>query len=542
MAATATPTKDRGSVIGRWCPARQAMEPDRQVARALRAGTTGMRAMGTVFLPRDWREREKPEEYVARLLRTFLTPGYDDAIRNISARPFQRPVTLTGSDGLPPELQKIERDADRGGKPLTMLAQEVFEIAADCGVAHILVEYPDNTVADPNAPPAEGIKPGRRKMDGGETMDNDIRPYFCKVHPDNLINWAWKKDAGGRQVLAFICIYESSNAVDPATMEPKRIDRIRYWSDTEWQVWEREGLPDQAATNRIVTDLDLLQTAKQAAAYFGGEDQTRAYTMVSSGTHPVGKVPLVSINLNEFGTDKLQARPWLVNLAWKNIEHWQVGSGRSTVLFFAGTPLLTGSGVDADTVDDGITLGAGATVLSKNENFGMDYVEPGGASFEALKIRDGELKDEMARLGQQPLVEVEGPVTATGEIRASEQQMSPAQTAVEKFEWLLYNAYAVAARWEGGATAVLPESFDVAVFRDFGILTGKQADIVALQADATAGRITPERYLTEAQYRGLYRSDMDPAAEAESAQQSLPNMLPPFPNPDANAPPNQNAA
>jgi hypothetical protein len=521
-----------GSKIGRWCPARQAMEVDRQVGRALRGGTTAMRAMGTVFLPRDWRERQKPEEYQARLLRTFLTPGYDDAIKSIASRPFQRAVELKGGEKLAEELQKIEKDSDRKGLPLTMLAHDLFEMAIDCGVAHVLIEYPDNTIIDKEAPPPKrGAKPTRRVMNSGEAMDNDIRPYFCKVHPDNLVNWAWKKDDGGRDVLAFVAIYESRQAVDPVTMDVTRIDRIRYWSDTEWQVWERAGLPEQQTTNRITAEADLIQTARQAGAWFGGEDATRIYTMVSSGTHPVGRVPLVSTNLHPFGADPLQARPWLIDLAWKNIEHWQVSSGRSTVLFYAGCPLLTGSGAKNDDAEGGVTLGAGALVMSNNPDFKMAYVEPGGSSFDALQKRDAELKEEMARLGHQPLVQVEGPVTATGEVRADQAQQSPAQSAVEKLEWLIYQAYEIAARWEQGPTAKLPEEFDVAIFRDFGILSSRATDIPALQADAKEGRITTERYLTEARFRGLYRSDMDPAIEAEKAAESLPNMLPSFGQP-----------
>jgi hypothetical protein len=90
--------------IGTWCEARKAMEIDRQVTRALRGGTTAMRSMGQILLPADFRERQSPADYQARLLRTTLTSLYDDAIGHLVCRPFQRAIMVSG-EPMPPTLQ-----------------------------------------------------------------------------------------------------------------------------------------------------------------------------------------------------------------------------------------------------------------------------------------------------------------------------------------------------------------------------------------------------------------------------------------------------
>ena len=126
---------------GTWGAARRTMEVERIVCRALRGGTVAMRSMGETFLPRDFRERSKPQEYTARLLRTFLFPGFDNAVGDLAAKPFQRALRVEGSDGLSPELAIIETDADREGTPLTSLAHGLLEHLLD--VVPPLQDVPD---------------------------------------------------------------------------------------------------------------------------------------------------------------------------------------------------------------------------------------------------------------------------------------------------------------------------------------------------------------------------------------------------------------
>lgn len=480
-----------GSRIGKWAPARMAMEVDYQVVRALRGGTTAMRSMREVFLPRDQGEREEPRLYNERLLRTFLSDGYGEGVANIAARPFQRPVKLANAEKLPDMLQRIEVDADRQGTSLTRLAHMALDSGTDRGAVHILVDMP--AVAQ-KVDPLTNTPRDRTLQDD---YDDDLRPYFCIVSADNLVNWAWRKDATGRDVLAMVMIYEARDGVS-LTGEVGTIERIRYWTETEWQVWEREGTAPMSAS-AITTANDLLQVARMAGTQNEGNVQ-RPYKLVTFGGHDLGKVPIVSVVLNKYGNDRLQARPCLINCAWKNVEQWQIASSRANVLWYSGFPILVGAGLSAEQVEEGVPLGAGAQYLSTNENASVEFAEPGGISAQSLKERELELIEQMKGMALSPLLRVTGNKTATGEAIDEKQSQSLAQSWVEALEWGFYAAYEMAAKWIGKD---LPEDFELSIFRDFSLGARSATDLQTLDAARARGDISRETYIRELVERGV---------------------------------------
>ena len=154
--------------VGDWNAARRRMEVDRTATRALRGGTTSMRSLGTVFLPMDFREEQVASDYSARLLRTFLFPAYDNAVRSHSSRPFQRAVQLTEADALLPSLQAIEHNCDREGTDLTTFAECVLADMIDTGLGLVMIDKPMLAVAE-----ADG---STRPMRLDEELAADIRP------------------------------------------------------------------------------------------------------------------------------------------------------------------------------------------------------------------------------------------------------------------------------------------------------------------------------------------------------------------------------
>jgi hypothetical protein len=505
-----------GAKLGGWHPARRAMEVDAQVVRALRGGTTAMRSMGTVFLPRDLREQEIPDEYHRRLLRTFLFPGYDDAVKNVAARPFQRPTEVAGEKSLDERLHMLVTDCDRNGLSLTRFAQACMDTLTDRGVVHILVDHPPAMVDDGTG--------GLRRMNLREAAESNVRPFMCLVSPDALVNWGWEQDAFGQDVLAWIIVIESMESVHPTTLEERSILRLLYYSSTEWQVWERNAPRVSASRTRVTEHADLLQTARATAAQTIANDR-EPYVFVRGATHDLGIVPLVTVNVGRYGYDRLQARPPMMDLAWKNVEHWLSSSEQRNVLHYARFPFLQGKGVSQEQVEKGIRLGAGGMALSTNENFGLAYVEPQGGGVTAGERDLDRLEKHMQALGMAPLLMNKGPQTATGESIDEVKAQAEAQSWVEALEWGLFRAYEYAARWIG---VELPEDFTIAIFRDFGLVMRSSQDLALLQADASASRITPETYLREAKRRGLYADDLDPEAEAEMARDQAPAM-PPMP-------------
>ena len=103
--------------------------------RILMAGTRQMRAAGETYLPKY--DSETATSYANRLARAVLTNYFEDAVRNVSAMPFRRNVTLKDAS---PELEGIMADVDLNGNDLHKFASDVFEDSVVAGLGYIFVE------------------------------------------------------------------------------------------------------------------------------------------------------------------------------------------------------------------------------------------------------------------------------------------------------------------------------------------------------------------------------------------------------------------
>ena len=522
------------NTVGQWHSIRKSMEVDRIITRALRGGTSAMRSMGTVLTPMDHRERSQPQEYVGRLLRTFLFPAYDDAIGGIVDKPFQREISLKDSDQLPQNLQYLEEDCDRQDTNLTQLGRMLMDSLADTGLAFVLVDKPFNMLPDGEAD-EEGNVP-MRAMNLLEESESDVRPYFCFIHPDRVINWSWRADATGKRILAAVAFYEEQHRTDPATLEESTVQMVRVWYEDHWELWERYntsqigGLPTQ-----ITGQMDLLMTAKQSATQTSATDRD-PYVLVNEGVNPLGEIPLAWVNVSPRSGDPFHATPPLIDLAWKNVDDWMVTSSLSNNLHWHSYPALSISGASADLADgtQSVTYGAGATIISRDPNMQVGFVETSGAAATKLMERLRDIRTEEQSLGLAPFLEqVTAGNTATGIDAAGARAQSRVQSWTEQLEWLLYEAYELAMEWETGEDE-LPETFDIDIFRDFGIPTRAQTDLAILTQARQAKEITQKTYLRELQKRGTLGEEVDidmEVAETGAEGPDLSALLRPQPQP-----------
>jgi len=509
-APSQAPPKFREENLGKWCQNRQGMEVEYLLLRALNGGTKAMREMGTSLLPMDWRERQVPRDYCARRDRTTLYPGYSDAVDQIASRPFQRSVTLKDGDKLEGNLKRIENDTDREGTDLTAFSRWLLGSVVDRGIGLFIVDNPQTPAEVP-----DGLG-GKRAAQLPDVEALDLRPYFIRVTADNLIDWAWRTDkASGREVLAYIQLFDENSRTDPDTGDEQTVQRIRYWSETEWAIWERKIPAPSALTGNDVDSPDLTTRAKLSwqRSLNNLKEQGPRYFRQKHGTHPLGEVPLVAVNVNPCGPDRLTARPPLGNLAWLNVAHWQSQSQQANILHYVRAPILKGSGVPKD-LEDGtrqIVLGAGATAFSSSPDFDLSWVSADGSA-----IADGRedlkgIEDKMSKLGMQPLMmPVTSPQTATGVAADELRTQSKAQSWVEATEWGLYRGYELAAKWEG---VKLHESFTITIFRDNSLLSRSQQDLDALDKMRTRGDISLPTFLAAVIERGTLPRDLDIDAE-----------------------------
>jgi hypothetical protein len=224
-------------------------------------------------------------------------------------------------------------------------------------------------------------------------------------------------------------------------------------------------------------------------------------------------------------------------LAWKNVEHWQHSSQRNNLLYFNGASIIVGSNLRQETCEKPIALGAGSQILSTGDAK-VSFAESGGAPLTAMKEKDDELRDEMRSLGNQPLLRVKGGAkTASGEAISEEETQSAAQSWAEALEWCIYECYQMAAQWN---SETLADDFDIAIFRDFGLVARSQQDLTIIDAARARKDMSKDLWLRELRARETLVTIVDDQdiedeiTRLSEEQQSLADMFPP---PAAQQPP-----
>lgn len=466
--------------IGVQNGSRKMMEDWWLLVRTLRGGTKAMRIAGPTYLPLTAQEMQKPTIYQSRLNGTRLFPAYDRAVVDLAAMPFQKAPTLTGVELLPPQLAPMVENADRCGTSLWSFMRQIHEDAIDRGLGIFMVDSvpTDGTLTVPEAEAA------------------DVRPYFARIHPDNLVGFVAESKLGKERIVDLRIREtgtETINGIDTIT------ERIRHWDATTVELWER----------RTMTQQSQQAMATIAAGTSGGS----AWVLLDRRPHGfTDGIPIVVHYTRKLGT--LTAQPPLEDLAWENVAHWQSRSLQDEALKYCRSPILHGSGLSADDVKSRPVLGAGATVLSQDTETEWRFVEITGSSLQAGERQIEKIEATIRALAMEPLVQNGGPDTATGELRADMRDKAAAQQWAEGLEWAFYEGFRMLCQW---LNKPLPEDFDLTLFRDWAILgPGAAQDVAMMQVDAREGRMSRRAYLEEMVRRGKRKEGFD--IEAEMAE------------------------
>lgn len=123
----------------------QAAYNDRQLMRAMRAGTKGMRESGRTFLPQEPNECDK--SYDARLKRSVLANFVKDTIKKLTAKPFAKELSIDCENTHGKAfLETAKTNFDANGTTLHNFAKRVFVEAAWNGLCHIFVDKKGDTI------------------------------------------------------------------------------------------------------------------------------------------------------------------------------------------------------------------------------------------------------------------------------------------------------------------------------------------------------------------------------------------------------------
>jgi hypothetical protein len=379
---------------------------------------------------------------------------------------------------LPDPLSRIVADADRMGSSLGTFAQTIYEDAIDRGLGLFLV---DNV-------PNDGVP-----LTDADRLD--IRPFFRRIEPDNFVGCE-TETSGGREVATELRVrswlYVKQNGVDVLT------DQVERWTKTDVEVWQREigqQVPDREAN--------------VGTAWMVG------YRMLSTRPHgfPHG-IPVVDVYTKRIGM--MHGEPPLEDLAWQNVAHWQSLSMQTEAVHSARHPILKITGVSADAAQSRPTLGPGATLTDTSPDAEVAFVEIGGASLAAGETEIERIEQRCQALGMQPMLAVQGPDTATGEVRADSNEKSEAQKWIDALEWAVHRGMQMAADWLGVA---LPDEFSWTLARDSSLIAGKAADVPVITQLMRDGQIPLAVGIRELVLRGVLATVEDADELAAEVQE-----------------------
>jgi hypothetical protein len=441
--------------------------------RAVQGGTETMRLAGVTFLPRYLAEDQAG--YADRVNRSFFTNIFEESVQNVISRPFSRPVAL--AEDVKDPFRAWSEDIDLQGNNIDQFLRALAEDAWVAGFSGVLVDYP--TVG-------EGATLADERSAGA-------RPYWVHYRAEDIIA-AYSAMVAGRRV----------------------------WTHVRLRAYETSlsGFEEVLAETILVLERD--PASASPVAWTKWQKGEKEWTIAGQGVMTLFEIPFVMLYSSKRVTDG-ECKPPFLDLAHKNVEHWQSSSDQRNILTMGRFAMLAVAGSPAGLDNDGsgnITLGPKTILQTTDVNGKFYFVEPAGHAIQAGERDLDRLERQMRVMGLGPhLQETAGDITATertiDEARATSQVQAFALSIKDAAE--LAFVYTVlwtqpTLAWEA-AMAAGPE---IDINLDYGVTPEDSTHATTLLAAYTAGVITKETLWTELTRIGILGPGFD--AEEEAAR------------------------
>ena len=466
----------------------EAMYRRSQLCRDLRGGHVSMMARAETYLPQY--EGEHEEDYKERLKFASLRNFYAQAVSTIIGKMFAQPPKL--NTDVPKPILNDLKDADLNGNDWTVVAEEFVNYALDEGVSWILVDY--HTVPDAGSLTLE------------DEMKMGVRPYWVVIPQHQVLGVRYTQYNGVYIITQFRYSYSVMEA--DGEFGEKCVDKIRVVETNRYRTYTK----DDKTGDWVQDGLDMPNT--------------------------LGMVPAVALCLDKKGT--FLSAPPLENLAYMNLEHFQIRTDQRRSLSVASYPILAQYGVDAKA---GVArIGPMTSIAFEDPNARMTWVESQGVHLMAGDRELVRLESQMRTFG----LSFENPgmyATATGRNIDASDSIAPIQRWAFRLRDVMNSVLWYMAKWrklsEGGTVNV-----NTSFLKNF--ITVEELKL--LVETLKEGAITKESFLSRMQDYGLLSNEMDInkevddlAAAAERVLKEQQDLLKVAPKPGTPTPPPNNA-
>lgn len=382
-------------------PEYSSMLPQWEMCCDLEKGQRAVHAAGVRYLPKLVDETET--EYAARKARSDFFNAFFRTINGLVGMAFRKdPET-----DLPAVLEGYVDNIDLAGMTLVGKAKDVCEDLLQYGRVGIMVDHP---------PMPDNVSP----MSAAIAENLGMRPAIQTYDARAIINWRYRT-VGNVKVLERVVLKEME-WIDVDEWEQKAEDRYR------------------------VLDLDDAGFYRQRVYRINeGKDELLSVTYPLVRGQALTAIPFVLIDPNGMG-GKVEEPP-LIDLAYKNIAHYQVNADYRHGGHYTALPTLFLSGVSQE---GEIRIGGNAAYTAQDPNARGEYIEYKGSGLSTLESQLERLEQQMAVLGAQMLVQnARREVTATeASINKSGENSVMASLVIavsDAFTWALQ----VMADWVG---------------------------------------------------------------------------------------------
>jgi hypothetical protein len=263
---------------------------------------------------------------------------------------------VLGDDVPAPIVAHLE-NIDNAGTHFDVFASEVFSDALTAGHNGILVEYP---------------KTGGTQTAATE-RSGEARPYWVPICKDNIVSWRTEVIAGKTMLTQIV--FKECTDVPAGVFVDQEITVYRVlFRDVDGSI--RGVLLQVNKDKKIVTELDAWDYPTQ--------DEIPFAEITTSGRESI-----------------LVSKPPLLDLAYKNVEHYQLTSDRSNSAHKTCVPIWVETGIDPE--PDGqtqpIVIGPNSARRFTNPAAKAGYESHDGAAIGEITSMVAELKADMAVLG-----------------------------------------------------------------------------------------------------------------------------------------------
>ena len=330
------------------CESYREQMPDVTLCRDVGGGTKTLRQKGETYLPKH--PAEQDDDYARRLNKATAPGAFNRTVGGLTGMIFRKAPAFEGISG---DMERDMEDVDLAGHDFATFAQRVEDDAMRDGHTWLMVDHPQV--------PEGGFKSKAEEMAAG------ARPYWLQILKSAALNWRYEM-VGGVPFLTLFVFREPM-------MKPKgefgedSVDRIRVLRPGTWEVWELQGRGDN-----------------------------KRWVMESTGPTSLSYIPVWPVYTKE--VSPYVSCPPLLDMAYLEIEHYQVRSDHRHAQTFASSPMPWFAGTDKESIE----WGSNRALFMPSAEATAGLLESSGASLASTREDLKDIEARMAVLGLSMLV------------------------------------------------------------------------------------------------------------------------------------------